>query len=100
MILDLVGHATRCVHDGPSVLDAALNYRPDAVLLDIGLPGMSGYDVARALRAMPSLAGSVLIAITGYGRDSDRDLAREAGFDHHLVKPADPEALLRIIGAL
>jgi CheY-like chemotaxis protein len=70
------------------------------VLLDIGLPGMSGYDLARALRAMPFPAPPVLIAISGYGRDSDRALAREAGFDHHLVKPADPQALFEIIQAL
>ena len=73
---------------------------PEVVLLDIGLPGMSGYDVARALRAMPFPARPVLIAISGYGRDSDRALAREAGFDHHLVKPADPQALFAIIDAL
>jgi PAS domain S-box-containing protein len=100
MLIESQGHRVETAAQGDAALEKAAAVRPDVVLLDIGLPGMSGYDVARALRAMPSLAGSVLIAITGYGRDSDRDLAREAGFDHHLVKPADPEALLRIIGAL
>jgi CheY-like chemotaxis protein len=93
MILDLAGHATRCVHDGPSVLDAALKYRPDAVLLDIGLPGMSGYDVARQLRARPEFHRTTLIAMTGYGQAADRAAAAAAGFDHHLTKPVDPQVL-------
>jgi signal transduction histidine kinase/CheY-like chemotaxis protein len=90
----LAGHETRVTYDGPAALSAAGEFNPDVVLLDIGLPGMSGYDVARHLRAQ---AGNLLlIAVTGYGQEEDRQRAREAGFDHHFVKPVDPE----ILGAL
>jgi CheY-like chemotaxis protein len=77
------------VHDGPSVLAAALAFRPDVVLLDIGLPGMDGYEVAQALRAEPRLGRVTLIALTGWGAEDDRRKALAAGFDHHLTKPVD-----------
>jgi PAS domain S-box-containing protein len=86
-LLELLGLQTRCVHDGPGVRDAALEFVPDLVLLDIGLPGMSGYEVARQLRAHPLLARTTLVALTGWGAESDRQRARDAGFDHHLTKP-------------
>jgi CheY-like chemotaxis protein len=70
---------------------------PDVCLLDIGLPGLDGFQLARRLRALPDMAASRLVAITGYGRDSDRDQAREAGFDHHLVKPVDFGQLLGLL---
>ena len=85
----MTGRQTRTVYDGPSVLQAARSFEPDIVLLDIGLPGMSGYDVARQLRAEPGLSRSVLIAVTGWGSEEDRRLSREAGFDEHLTKPVD-----------
>ena len=66
---------------------------PDVVLLDIGLPGMDGYQVARQLRAMPALAGTFVVAMTGYGRDEDRALTEAAGFDRHMVKPVDLDLL-------
>jgi two-component system CheB/CheR fusion protein len=69
----------------------------DAVLLDIGLPEMNGYDVARAMRQLPTAHPPLLIAISGYGRDSDREQARAAGFDHHLVKPADPAEIFALL---
>jgi CheY-like chemotaxis protein len=72
-------------------------FAPHVVLLDIGLPGMNGYDVARALRALPETSASCLIALTGYGQPTDRRRASEAGFDHHLTKPADPDELLRVV---
>jgi PAS domain S-box-containing protein len=100
MLLESLGHRVETATRGDTALEKAAASWPEVVLLDIGLPGMSGYDVARALRAMPFPAPPVLIAISGYGRDSDRALAGEAGFDHHLVKPADPQALFEIIGAL
>lgn len=93
MILQLAGYDVHCVYDGPSVLDAAHRYKPDVVVLDIGLPGMSGYDVAKQLREDPALRSAALIALTGYGQEDDRRRAREAGFDAHLTKPVDPDAL-------
>jgi two-component system, chemotaxis family, CheB/CheR fusion protein len=87
------GHQVRTAYDGPAALSLALDFLPEVVLLDIGLPGMDGYEVARELRAMPELAGVHLAAMTGYGGDEDRARSREAGFDRHLVKPADLDAL-------
>jgi PAS domain S-box-containing protein len=93
LILELGGYDARCVHDGPSVLQEALEWRPDAIVLDIGLPGMSGYEVARQLRAHEELRGVMLLAMTGYGQQADRKRAHDAGFDRHLTKPVDPELL-------
>ena len=70
-------------------MEAALDYRPDVVLMDIGLPGLNGYEVARRLRQQSDLGDMVLVAMTGYGQDRDRQRSQEAGFDHHLVKPPD-----------
>ena len=80
-------------------MELAETYRPDLVLLDIGLPGLSGYEVARQLRDDPGLAGTVLVAMTGYGQEEDRRRSREAGFDHHLVKPIDPQAVQALVDA-
>jgi CheY-like chemotaxis protein len=93
MLLRIWGHQVRTADDGPAALDAAAEFQPDAVLLDIGLPGMDGYEVAQRLRQQPSTMQVLLIAVTGYGQDADRRRSREAGFDHHLVKPVDPETL-------
>jgi PAS domain S-box-containing protein len=81
------GHEVQVVADGPSAIDAARDWKPDVVLLDIGLPGMDGYAVAAELRRTPGLEASVIIAISGYGRDEDRVRSRDAGFDAHLTKP-------------
>ncbi|HEY8607740.1 MAG TPA: response regulator [Noviherbaspirillum sp.] len=97
MLLDASGYETASAYDAPSALERARAYRPDTILLDIGLPGMSGYDAARALRAIPEVAGAVMIALTGYGQARDRELALEAGFDHHLVKPVSMAALLPLL---
>ena len=97
LLLRMQGNDVRTVHDGEAALRAAQTFRPEVVFLDIGLPGMDGYEVARALRAMPELAGVRLAALTGYGKDEDRYRAREAGFDVHLVKPVDPERLEQIL---
>jgi CheY-like chemotaxis protein len=82
---------------GPEALAVARTFRPDVVLCDIGLPGMSGYDVARALRADPELRSAHLIALTGFGKVEDRVQAAEAGFDLHLTKPAGPDEVERIV---
>ena len=89
----LRGHETRTAFTGPDAVAAAAEFAPEVVLMDIGLPGMDGYEVARRLRAMPALAGAFLVAMSGYGSDEDRARAREAGFDEYLVKPVDLDLL-------
>jgi signal transduction histidine kinase/CheY-like chemotaxis protein len=93
ILLEMTGYEVRVAHTGPDGLTAAETYRPDVVVCDIGLPGMDGYRVARALRENPATAAARLIALTGYGQEEDRRRAREAGFDEHLTKPADPAVL-------
>jgi two-component system CheB/CheR fusion protein len=97
LLLESMGHQVRIAYDGLSAVEMALDFLPEVALVDIGLPGMSGYDVARRLRAQPQLEDMLLIAQTGWGRDQDRQRSREAGFDHHMAKPIDTEALLRLI---
>ena len=87
------GHEVVVANDGPSALDAAERFSPERALVDIGLPGMDGYEVARRLRAVPGHSNLFLVAMTGYGRTEDRDKALAAGFDMHLVKPGDLETL-------
>jgi signal transduction histidine kinase/CheY-like chemotaxis protein len=99
-LLKMDGHHVLMVHDGHTVLDRVEAFRPDVVLLDIGLPTMSGLEVARRLRSTPDHQRLVLIATTGYGRDEDRRRSLEAGFNHHLIKPFEPEALEAIIATL
>jgi PAS domain S-box-containing protein len=93
MILRVSGYDVRCIHDGVSVLQAAKVYRPDIVVLDIGLPGMNGYDVAKQLRQQVEFRHTPLVAVTGYGQDEDRSRSHEAGFNLHMTKPIDPLAL-------
>jgi PAS domain S-box-containing protein len=95
-LLRLSGHEVSLAHDGPGALAAAAAAQPELVLLDIGLPGMDGYAVAAQLRAAGH-AGTALVALTGYGREDDIRRSREAGFDHHLVKPIDAAHLRRIV---
>lgn len=83
------GHETRTAFAGPDAITAAAEFLPDAVLLDIGLPGMDGFEVARKIRAIPGLSGAHLIAMSGYGREEDRAEAKRAGFDEYMVKPVD-----------
>jgi CheY-like chemotaxis protein len=96
--LTSLGHVVDVTFDGPSALAHAETFRPTAVLLDIGLPGMNGYDVARTLRSHNGTAPVRLIAVTGYGQLADRERALEAGFEHHLVKPVSIGELERILG--
>jgi PAS domain S-box-containing protein len=99
-LFETMGHDVRIAYNGTDAVSIAAEYRPDAVFLDIGLPGRNGYDVARMLRSSPELAGLTLVAFTGYGRAEDRRRVREAGFDYHLVKPAEAAELAKIVDAL
>ena len=94
------GYAVRGVHRGAEVLQEVFNFAPDVVLLDIGMPQMSGYDVARTLRERYGSARPALIAVTGRAGEVDRQQARAAGFEHHVAKPYEPEKLLQLIGAI
>ncbi|HEV7913070.1 MAG TPA: ATP-binding protein [Albitalea sp.] len=98
-ILDSLGQSVTVVHDGSAALEAASRLRPEFIFLDIGMPGLNGYEVAQRLRRQPSTCDAVIVAITGWGQDKDRERAREAGFDQHLVKPADVEHLVRLLRA-
>ena len=100
MLFELWGHEVVCVFDGRTALDTAAKFRPDAVFLDIGLPGMDGYEIAERLREIPRAGRIVLVAITGYGQDEDRRRSREAGIDHHLVKPVAPDTLQKVLESL
>lgn len=93
MLTKFWGHQVTAVHSGQTALDAALAERPELILLDIGLPGMNGYEVAERLRAQAEFQGTVLVALTGYGQDEDRRRSQQVGFDVHLVKPASVIAL-------
>lgn len=97
LLLQASGHEIRTVYDGAAAVEEVQRFRPDVVFLDIGMPRMNGYDAARAIRALPGGRDVVLIAITGWGQAEDRRKAAEAGFDHHLTKPADPEVLHRLL---
>src|SRR5690606_16172287 len=99
-LLEAHGHRTAVAYDGMEAVQVARHELPDLVLLDIGLPGMDGYEVARALRNEPSLQGIFLVAVTGYGSQSDRNRAMEAGFDVHLSKPIDFDTLQRRVPIL
>ncbi len=95
--LEQRGHRTAVAHDGPQALEEATTFLPEIAVLDIGLPVMDGYELARRLRAVDGLDHIRLIALTGYGQQQDREAAREAGFDHHLVKPFDPDKLAPLL---
>ena len=97
LLLRVSGHDVRVALDGPGALEVAASFVPEVVLLDIGLPGMSGYEVAAQLRQVPGFASALIVALTGYGQLRDRDRSRNAGFDHHLTKPVDHKALLDLI---
>ena len=100
MLLSQVGADVRVAHDGTEALQAFEACRPRMVLLDIGMPGMDGYEVARRLRALPRGKAAALVALTGWGQEEDRRRVRDAGFDHHLVKPADFRALRSLIASI
>jgi PAS domain S-box-containing protein len=99
LYLGLLGHTVRTAHDGNEALIAAAAFHPDIILLDIGLPGQNGYEVARRIRSYDWGRGLLLIAITGWGQDEDKRRAREHGFDIHLTKPVDPQAVAELLSA-
>jgi CheY-like chemotaxis protein len=100
LLLRLTGHEIRTATDGATALRAAQEFRPDAVILDLGLPGLDGCAVARQMRGDPGLAGVFLVALTGFTDEGLRLRSLEAGFDCHFLKPADPEELLRLLAEL
>ncbi len=99
-LLEMNGHVTRVANDGHQAIEMAQDFQPQVVFLDIGLPGMNGYEVARKLREMPGVARAVLVALTGWGTREDRERSSEAGFDHHLTKPADMDTVEALLAGL
>ena len=99
-MLELSGHIVSVAGDGPAALSKAREFHPEVVFLDIGLPGMSGYEVAEQLRSDTRLSSTVLVALTGWGSADDKRRAKEAGFDHHMTKPVDPEALDELLSTV
>jgi len=95
--IKLMGHDTRVAFEGETALQAAADFRPDVVLLDIGLPGADGYEVVRRMRLMPQLAAARIAAITGYGGDENRRKGLAAGFDDYFVKPVAPDDIGRLL---
>jgi CheY-like chemotaxis protein len=100
LLLQDLGHEVRVAHDGPAALEVALSFRPELVLLDIGLPSMDGWEVARRMRELPGLEDPVLAAMTGYAQEEDRRRSAEAGVAYHLVKPVELTALQELIAGL
>jgi len=97
VMLELMGNETHSAHDGLAAIEAAEAFRPNLILLDIGLPKLNGYDACRRIREQPWSQGMVIVALTGWGQDEDRRLSNEAGFDEHLVKPADIAEIMRLL---
>jgi CheY-like chemotaxis protein len=100
LLVEEAGHLVRMAHTGPTALAAALDYRPDVMLLDIGLPELDGFEVAKRIRQESLLHDIVLVAVTGYRPAEDRQRMQKAGFDHYLVKPADFEKLRQILAVV
>ncbi len=97
LLLETLGHDVRTAHDPWTALELAETFAPQVVILDIGLPGMDGFELARAMRGRPATSNALLIALTGYGQERDRQLSREAGFDHHFVKPISFSEIQEVI---
>lgn len=100
ILMRRLGHEVHVAHDGPGAIAAAQSILPDAMMLDIGLPGMSGYQVAEEVRRTPKLDPCVLIAMTGYGQAEDLEKARNAGFQHHLLKPVRIDAIRDLLATI
>ena len=99
MLLALVDdHDVQVAYDGLAAIEAAQAHRPDIFLLDLGMPGLSGFEVARRLRARAEFAHALIVALTGWGTERDRARTRESGFDEHLVKPVEPETIRAVMG--
>ncbi|MEP7207921.1 MAG: response regulator [Casimicrobiaceae bacterium] len=100
LLLRMLGCDVEVAFDGKVALESVVTIKPDAVLLDIGLPGMSGYEVAEHIRADPKNAHTILVAVSGYGEDEHQARSKQAGFDHHLVKPIDPMTLPDLLASI
>jgi CheY-like chemotaxis protein len=96
----LWGHSVEISHDGFAALDLAKTFRPSVILADLGMPRMSGYEFAKEVRRLPELDNTILVALTGYGRESDQQQSLAAGFSLHLIKPIDPAELMRVLATL
>lgn len=99
-MMELLEHNVKLAHDGADAIETAKSFVPDVVLLDIGLPGMNGYEVCSAMRLLPCLESAVFIAQTGWGQNEHRQRSKEAGFHYHLVKPIDMDELQKLIESL
>jgi len=99
LVLELKGHEVRTAANGFAAVDLASVFVPDVAFVDLGLPGLDGYEVARRLRQQPTCRHTLVVALSGYGREDDKQRAREAGFDHHLTKPVDPSAIEALLAA-
>jgi DNA-binding response OmpR family regulator len=97
MLLEMMGNTVSTAFDGMEAVTAAAAFQPDLVLLDIGLPKLNGFDTCRRIRALPNGQRILIVAITGWGQEADRAKARDAGFDDHMVKPVDPQVLMRFV---
>lgn len=100
MLVELLGYEARAAYDGPEALAVAAAFRPDVVLLDLGMPHMDGYETCRRLRAQAQDARMCIVAVTGWGQEDDRERTRRAGFDRHLVKPVAPEVVEKMLASL
>ncbi len=100
MLLKMMGNKVHTAHDGEAAVAAAEAFRPQVVLCDIGLPKLSGYEVCRRIREQAWAGKTILVAVTGWGQDGDKRQAQEAGFDHHMIKPVDPQALMKLLAGL
>jgi CheY-like chemotaxis protein/two-component sensor histidine kinase len=100
MLLKLLGHDTQVAHEGEQALEIAASYQPEIVLLDIGMPKISGYDVCRRMRELPTGNDMIIVAVTGWGQEADRQKSVEATFDGHMVKPVEPLELLKLLASL
>jgi CheY-like chemotaxis protein len=96
-LVSLWGHEVRVAYDGPAALGEALDYGPDIVLMDIGMPGMDGWEAISRLRKQEGARKALCVAVTAYGKEEDRRRSRQAGFDYHLVKPLDPNVLEQLL---
>jgi CheY-like chemotaxis protein len=99
LLVQMLGHDARVAYSGTDGVRQATSWRPDVVFCDIGLPGIDGFEVARRLRRQPGAEQALLVAVTAYGGDEDRKKGHEAGFDHYLVKPVDPDDLCRLLAS-
>ncbi len=100
MMLKIMGHDTRTAHDGIEAVEAAQAFLPDVVMLDIGLPKLNGYDVCRRIRGKAWGKDMILIAVTGWSQDEDKRQSKEAGFNFHMLKPVDPQAVVKLLAGL